>query len=476
MTDVIEERATHYRLMYTTAIQMEYAGKEQHALDLLTHALRDIELWLAYVPSASLLQCPDLNLLPGFMLQRKQQLAVSMAASEKIVYAYKVVRRQVFIPCGCAEGFHTHGLAGLEEGKCFRQSHCRRWKQLGKVLGTIGFQMEIRKAMNMRYMDHVTDPDLRRNKRNYPLTGMWQRPDGSVLTLRQTDEQLKIQGNSCHAEKIHDNFYYTDHIFFVGAYVSEEFHKPFPCYIYGRASTSSIHWFGSAPGRRMFEEVWHCIARIEEQDDTSSGDDTEEDNFQDERVDSEDTSLGDSGKGMRTLMTQGMCFLPSTLLEAESGEYLRADTLQVGHCVRGVRGSTLTVTSAHVHPSRQREVVELRTQVTAIMVVTADHRVVVQEHGTAHDVLAGDLRAGMKVVCKDGVARELVVAAASRMETAVVALKFFPDEAVSAHLLPAQSILTKGQGKRAMRRSQAQRRRRLADNESIPNTCAEYSD
>ena len=91
--------------------------------------------------------------------------------------------------------------------------------------------------------------------------------------------------------------------------------------------------------------------------------------------------------------------------------------------------------------------------------------------------IAGDLTHDDEVICSDGSWRRLVCVMASWHGAEVVSVKFSPDETVAAHLPPSVSILTKGQRRRAMRRSQRRGQRWEPSEEvlSIPDTAAEYS-
>lgn len=224
-------------------------------------------------------------------------------------------------------------------------------------------------------------------------------------------------------------------------------------------------------------QEWKLVRRESKEDSEDSSKDSSKDSEdgaqESSKSDSSESPSLDRSRNLLAVPAHDKCFLPATLFQASSDVYLCAEKVEVGQQVLGVTGSILTVTASRKYPPRKREVVELRTHDTPSLLVTADHRVVVQGDEGLEDHLAGDLRLGMKVVCNDGKPRELTIAVTSELETAVVALKFTPDEAVAAHMLPTHVILTKGQRKRAIRRSQKHRRR---PSPSFPDTWAEYSD
>lgn len=180
----------------------------------------------------------------------------------------------------------------------------------------------------------------------------------------------------------------------------------------------------------------------------------------------------DRSRNLLAVLAHDKCFFPATLFQNPTGMYIGAEMLQAGQQVLGVMGAVLTVITSRMYPPIKREVVELRVSDTPSLLVTVDHHVVVQGDQGLEDHLVGDLCLGMKVVCNDGKPRELTIAVTSELKTAVVALKFKPDEAVAAHMLPAHLILTRGQRKRAIRRSQKYKRR---PSPSFPDTWTEYS-
>eukprot|EP00419_Tripos_fusus_P016634 CAMPEP_0172759126 /NCGR_PEP_ID=MMETSP1074-20121228/167121_1 /TAXON_ID=2916 /ORGANISM="Ceratium fusus, Strain PA161109" /LENGTH=458 /DNA_ID=CAMNT_0013592855 /DNA_START=8 /DNA_END=1381 /DNA_ORIENTATION=+ len=454
MVDI--QHAAHFSLIYDIVISLEYGGDFHAALNLLYDLRKDLRMRLPHIqedgPRRQVLE------LQEAAIKRLRDLAFKISQTDKVVYAYKVVGGQIYIPCECEQGHHRHGLSGLEEDQCFRISHCLDHRRVSEVVGKSFFSIQIKKDSKLRYIDHVGDPDLRKNRTaSCELNGLWSLSDGSTVTLCQRGKYLHLKmgfGMDRMAVKIHERLYFADHLFF---YVN--YGKQWPAYIYGQVNKEGtcIHWHGRHPGKVTIMQEWKQVQR-ETHDSAESSESPEKSSESDEEESSEAESH-DPSTNLLAVPAHDKCFLPATLFQASSGVYLCAENLEIGQQVLGVTGSILTVTASHMYPPRKREVVELRTHDTPSLLVTADHRVVVQGHQALEEHLAGDLRLGMKVVCNDGKPRELTIAVTSQLETAVVALKFTPDEAVAVHMLPTHLILTKGQRKRAIRRSQKHRRR-----------------
>lgn len=458
------EYVSHFALLYNTIVGLEYKGDHHAALRLYKHTREDLTY---QIKCSSDDEAADLRHVLMKAERKAAHLARMIEESDGTVYAYKIVDGLVYIPCKCADGFHRHGLAGLETDECYRISHCLEHGEVAKITGNRPFNICIRKGSHTRYMDHVEDPDLRASEEGC-LTGKWQTGWGELVSLKEHPKLLVNNHNGTKAVKIHDKFFYTDPYFLFGAFRPDK-----PAYIYGQANASGtrIHWQGDAPGQTPFWDEW-CRAGPARSEGSTRISDLES-------SDSERSAESQTSRTTMVLPARGMCFLSETLFETSTGDFTRADKLCVGQTVRGVGGQVLTVTSSYVHPIREREVVELRTAETQPLIVTADHRVVTQGSQGPEDRLAGDLTTDDKVICSDGRALRLEIAATSRMATQVVALKFSPDGAVAA-MPPTISILTKGQVKRALRRSQRSRRNRVPSpgsySESIPNTVFEYSD
>lgn len=396
--------------------------------------------------------------------KRSTELALRITTLGKVVYAYKIVRGQAYIPCGfCDSGWHRHGW-GRTETPCYRVSHCHIQRDsLADALKGCTFPrlMEIRTGNSTRYMDHVDDPDLKKLKA--PSASQWQRPSGEIVTLSDSGSDLTAE-HGLRAVKICSRMYFTDLWFF-----HSDNRDDVPCYIYGQVdqTNSRIHWHGTAVGKLAFLEEWH---RIGAQENVVNGEKS--------RSSTSDSEVDSDSEPNFPILARDACFLPETLIEASTGEFLRADRVQANQTVRGADGSILTVTFVHLLPERERDSIALYTEGAPPLVVTADHRIVVFGSDGQTDRLANELDVGVEVLCSDLRPHRLIRVDKIRLKTAVVSLKFQPDLPVAVQILPFACILAKGQHKRAIRRSQKHRRDRARSLESTPDwhTLGEYSD
>mmetsp|Transcript_92063 Transcript_92063/g.159756 ORF Transcript_92063/g.159756 Transcript_92063/m.159756 type:complete len:824 (-) Transcript_92063:116-2587(-) len=138
------------------------------------------------------------------------------------------------------------------------------------------------------------------------------------------------------------------------------------------------------------------------------------------------------------------CFLPQTLVQTPLQSFVQVSSLEVGHRILSAKGNTLVVLRAINHEEQYIQLVELQAG-PATLVVTADHRVMVQSaKGRPTAKLAGKLEFPAQVICNNGEAQELHSVKKFLGWTNFVELLFNPDEAVSAFLPPQLTILTKG--------------------------------
>jgi len=137
------------------------------------------------------------------------------------------------------------------------------------------------------------------------------------------------------------------------------------------------------------------------------------------------------------------CFLKDTLLKTLSHHLVPVQCLELHAQVCSSIGHPLRVMMIKVHPEKDQQVVELRAG-DASLTVTGSHRVMVLRSGAPQATYADELQPGDRVLCIGG-SRELEVARKYTRKTVIAEVVFDPDDAVEAFLLPANTILTKGQ-------------------------------
>lgn len=128
------------------------------------------------------------------------------------------------------------------------------------------------------------------------------------------------------------------------------------------------------------------------------------------------------------------------------------ESLQTGSLVCATSGESTHVVQIKVWEKARREVVDLCTQRSAHIVVTASHRVVVPSAEGEVVVEAGTLLKGQEVCCKDG-ADVLSYVHKRLQEVEVFELTFDPDLAVDAWSPVHSAICTKGRDPATRRRT-----------------------
>lgn len=131
------------------------------------------------------------------------------------------------------------------------------------------------------------------------------------------------------------------------------------------------------------------------------------------------------------------------MLKTLSHHLVPVQCLELHAQVCSCTGYPLRVMMIKVHPEMVQQVVELRAG-DGSLTVTGSHRVMVMRSGAQQTAYADELQPGDLVLCTGG-SRELEVARKYTMKTEIVEIVFDPDDAVEAFLLPASTILTKGQ-------------------------------
>lgn len=148
------------------------------------------------------------------------------------------------------------------------------------------------------------------------------------------------------------------------------------------------------------------------------------------------------------------CFLPETIFQKYSGCSVQAADLEQGLQIASANGEPLTVVAVKRHTVYQ--LVELIAGSTQL-IVTPNHRVVVDAEDDAAPVLAKDLEPDDKVMCVAGSYTLQEVRKFSKPDGQdVFEIRFHPDGVVAASMSPGP-ILTMG-GRKPIRRGGVQRR------------------
>lgn len=179
--------------------------------------------------------------------------------------------------------------------------------------------------------------------------------------------------------------------------------------------------------------------------------------------------------GSVMLFTDGpKCFLPDTLLQLQTGEFVSAENLSRGCLVRAEDDGVTKVSRIAHHSPRTKKVVGLQLLSTSFC-VTFGHRFIIQLASNGRmkeriEVLAEDVQQGDHVLCVTGPQEVLDVRTFS-MHTASIEVSFNPDIPVPAFNLPTDMVVSKGQ-KSTRQHRRGGMNRRIAE----IRTQAEYSD
>ncbi|OLQ15466.1 Regulator of nonsense transcripts 1-like [Symbiodinium microadriaticum] len=145
--------------------------------------------------------------------------------------------------------------------------------------------------------------------------------------------------------------------------------------------------------------------------------------------------LSESGVGPK-------CFLLGTLLPAASGAMIKVEHVGVGHriCAAGSSHHSLQVIHVQRYENEWTEIVKIETDSGASIVVTATHRIVMQN---GRKTEAAQVREGDLVKTTGGLAQVISVARHAGHFN-IFQVTFSPDEAVEAVSPPADTIWTLG--------------------------------
>lgn len=205
----------------------------------------------------------------------------------------------------------------------------------------------------------------------------------------------------------------------------------------------------------------------------------------------EDSGCGDSllsSSSWISVSKGPRCFHPDALfkmanLPHECSVFLAGRDLMRGSLVEGATGNRV-LEVAKIAKHQAQEIVELQVG-DFTLEITPSHRVVIPSGEGASsetgEAQAGCLQVGDLVMCSDGKARHVVSTKLKKMTTEVLEITFIPDEAVAVFLPSDRAILTKGEKRKATRRSGMNRRgKTLCAGDaamSIPNTApGEYEE
>eukprot|EP00928_Gymnodinium_smaydae_P063544 TRINITY_DN47099_c0_g1_i1.p1 TRINITY_DN47099_c0_g1~~TRINITY_DN47099_c0_g1_i1.p1 ORF type:complete len:243 (-),score=6.89 TRINITY_DN47099_c0_g1_i1:290-1018(-) len=134
------------------------------------------------------------------------------------------------------------------------------------------------------------------------------------------------------------------------------------------------------------------------------------------------------------------CYLPETLFQLSSGQHVPACQLSEHTHVTSADGGVTRVMRITVLQPTDRELVELRTESGAALVVTASHKVAQPENRSA---IAGAMKLDDVILCSSGSERLAHVAKFVRT-VGVVEIIFHPNVPVETFLPPMDVILTFG--------------------------------
>lgn len=136
------------------------------------------------------------------------------------------------------------------------------------------------------------------------------------------------------------------------------------------------------------------------------------------------------------------CFLPTTRLKTSDSTYTVASGLEVGDTVFSCSDERVLVIGKTVHDEDVHEVVELRTR-GASLKVTSTHRIVVPSEDGLGERYAHELSQGDQVMVHKRPER-LVKVLKHTQSTAIVELRFAPDEPVECFQADRWGVLTLG--------------------------------
>lgn len=155
------------------------------------------------------------------------------------------------------------------------------------------------------------------------------------------------------------------------------------------------------------------------------------------------------------------CFLACSRFCGKNGELIEAASLRKGSKIRSAKGSALTVKDIKFYPEAENDtlehqLVELCTEAEKL-VVTSDHRVMVQRGAQRQPIRADTLCRGDSVIGGGGSAK-LQKVESFTADARVAQITFDPDEPVEAFHSPKTAILSKAHGFSKSRRGNANRR------------------
>jgi len=170
----------------------------------------------------------------------------------------------------------------------------------------------------------------------------------------------------------------------------------------------------------------------------------------------------ESGSSLLSASELVRCFLACSRFYGKNGELIEAASLRKGSKIRSAKGSALTVKDIKFYPeaengTQEHQFVELCTEAEKL-VVTSDHRVMVQRGAQQQSIRADILCRGDSVIVSGGVSAKLQKVESFTADARVAQITFDPDEPVEAFHSPKTAILSKAHGFSKSRRGNPNRR------------------
>lgn len=185
-----------------------------------------------------------------------------------------------------------------------------------------------------------------------------------------------------------------------------------------------------------------------------------------------DDSCASSGSFVSAATNQPKCYRVDQLVKTSSNFFIRIGDLRKGSDVIAASGAVLKVSSVRIHPEAEQTLVKLNTR-SALLTVTASHRIMVQRTSGPQTVAAGALKVGDEVLVAAGHTESLVAVTSMQECLEIVEVAFSPDEAVEVFEPLQPGILSKGHGYPKTRRG---KKASLASSRiSIPGTEDSWS-